>query len=217
MSPDLEKLLQSRYPSLYRDLRGDPRSTGMAFGFEVGDGWYKLIDAVSALVVERATAAGLNPVASQIKEKFGTLRCHFQGFDNDEYLHGVVRMASSLSTRICEICGANGSLRGEGWFRVLCDEHERDYRTGGLQQCKTSQVVGAQLSNTDLTALLHCVIAFDVKHNDLEAVCVEVAGADDEAAGIRVEAPESCLRVVGMLALLAHFSDILVNTKGEQP
>lgn len=217
MTPDLEKSLRSRYPSLYRDLRGDPRSTGMSFGFEVGDGWYKLIDAVSALVVERATEAGLTPVASQIKEKFGTLRCHFQGLDNDEYLYGVLRMASSLSTRVCEICGSNGSLRGEGWFRVLCDEHERDYRSGGLKQCNSSPVAGAQLSHTDLAALLHGVIAFEVKHNDLEALIIEMTGAEDETEGIHVETPESCRRVAGMLALLGHFSALQVAPKGERP
>ena len=56
MSPDLEKILQSRYPSLYQELRGDPRTTGMSFGFEVGDGWFELINAASAIIAERGDA-----------------------------------------------------------------------------------------------------------------------------------------------------------------
>ena len=155
MSPDLEKILQSRYPSLYQELRGDPRTTGMSFGFEVGDGWFELINAASAIIAERGAEIGLEPVASQIKEKFGTLRCHFNGLNNDEFLRGTLRMASSLSTRICENCGSNGSLRGEGcgWFRVQCDECESNYRDGGIKKYKKENRPKAKLSSTSLSTL----------------------------------------------------------------
>jgi hypothetical protein len=125
-------------------------------------------------------------------------------------------MASSLSTRICIVCGANGSIRTNGWFRVLCDEHERDYRAGGLQNCsqKKDHCLEARLSNTDVTTLLHGLIWHDVKFNDLEKVQLTMAESDEDEF-IHVETPECCIRVAGMLALLERFSAISLKTEGE--
>lgn len=61
-------------------------------------------------------------VATQIKEKFGTLRFYYRG--GDEFVDGVVSMAASMSARICEVCGAPATLEQEGgWVRTRCKEH----------------------------------------------------------------------------------------------
>lgn len=69
-------------------------------------------------------------VATQIKEKFGSLRFYFNG--GNDYCDALVAMAESMSERICEECGSPGKSRStkkQRWVRVLCDRHaeERGY------------------------------------------------------------------------------------------
>lgn len=62
-------------------------------------------------------------VASQVKEKFGTLRFYYDG--GDEYINGVVSFAENSSGHTCEECGKLGKIRHGGWVRTLCDEHAK--------------------------------------------------------------------------------------------
>jgi hypothetical protein len=62
-------------------------------------------------------------VASQVKEKFGTLRFYYSG--GDETVDGIERMAESMSAVTCETCGAPGKTRSGGWIQTLCDEHAK--------------------------------------------------------------------------------------------
>lgn len=62
-------------------------------------------------------------VATQVKEKYGTLR--FYVSHSDEFIDGVIAMAESMSTRTCETCGAPGKRRGGGWLYTACDEHTK--------------------------------------------------------------------------------------------
>ena len=69
-------------------------------------------------------------VATQIKEKFGTLRFYYDG--GDDYIRGLESMAASMTSRICEECGSPGTSRStkkQRWVRVLCEKHaeERGY------------------------------------------------------------------------------------------
>jgi hypothetical protein len=66
-------------------------------------------------------------VATQIKEKFGTLRFYYSG--GDEYIRGLDAMAASMSGVICEECGSPGTSRStkkQRWLRVLCDKHAEE-------------------------------------------------------------------------------------------
>lgn len=60
----------------------------------------------------------------QIKEKFGGLRFYYSGGDDE--IAGMVRMAESMSYRLCEVCGSPGRPNKEGWIQTLCKEHEKD-------------------------------------------------------------------------------------------
>ena len=60
----------------------------------------------------------------QIKEKFGGLRFYYDG--GDEFIHGLVRMAESWASTVCEQCGEPGMLRHGGWVQTLCDKHEAE-------------------------------------------------------------------------------------------
>jgi hypothetical protein len=63
-------------------------------------------------------------VATQIKEKFGTLRFYYNG--GDDYIRGLESMAASMTLRICEECGKPGKIREGGWLKTLCDEHAQE-------------------------------------------------------------------------------------------
>lgn len=63
-------------------------------------------------------------VASQIKEKYGTLRFYYYG--GDDYVDGVVAMAEYMSGVTCEVCGAPGKTLSEGWVRTLCRTHAEE-------------------------------------------------------------------------------------------
>lgn len=65
-------------------------------------------------------------VATQIKEKFGTLRFYVNGAD--EYCYGIINFAESMSGCTCEVCGQLGTLQNEGWMKTRCEKHEdNDY------------------------------------------------------------------------------------------
>ena len=105
MRDDLTMVLTSRYPELY----------GQHFGFEHHDGWFSLIDALSEALVAGAEAGGRPPPpASQVKEKFGTLRWYHGG---DAFDDGAIDLAEELSGRICERTGRPGRLGSRaGWW-----------------------------------------------------------------------------------------------------
>lgn len=61
--------------------------------------------------------------ASQVKEKFGTLR-FYMSCETDE-MSELIDRAEELSAKICETCGAPGELRNDGWLRTMCDDCHR--------------------------------------------------------------------------------------------
>jgi hypothetical protein len=63
-------------------------------------------------------------VATQVKEKYGTLRFYYAG--GDDMIDGMVSMAEAMSERTCETCGAPGKLRTDGWLKTLCDHHAEE-------------------------------------------------------------------------------------------
>ncbi len=131
MRKELDEALCAKYPEIFRDRNGDMRETAMCWGFECGDGWYNIIESVCTLVVNHNSNQKLNNlpevefIATQVKEKYGTLRFYYYG--GDDYIDGVVSMAEYLSGSTCETCGAPGKIRDNGWMRTLCDEHVKEY------------------------------------------------------------------------------------------
>lgn len=120
MSPDKDAELVSRYPKIFRDRRGDPRDTAMCWGFEHGDGWFDLIDHLCRNL-QWDTDRNKHPqvVATQVKEKYGSLRFYVESAD--ERQNGMIDLIESMSMHICEVCGQRGQLRGHGWLQTLCD------------------------------------------------------------------------------------------------
>lgn len=86
---------------------------------ECSDGWLQLIKNC----IEELIAIGWDKEICQIKEKFGGLRFYTNGLTDEG--HAIVSKYEDLSYETCEVCGKPGTLRKGGWWRTLCDEHDK--------------------------------------------------------------------------------------------
>ena len=108
LSRELDDLLCRRYPRLYARRHGDPQSTAMGWGFEIGDGWFGIIDALSEVLSSRIEGhESPGPEVQQVKQKFGSLRFHI---DEPNSVGAIVDLAEQMSCRVCEISGRPGRL-----------------------------------------------------------------------------------------------------------
>jgi len=150
MKKELDQQLCEKYPLLFKNRNASMMETLMCWGFEHGDGWYNIINALCDnmqshidwshkqhawdLKWNREHPDEQRPVREpvaqvvviQVKEKFGSLRFYYQG--GDDTISGMVRMAESMSAVMCEECGAPAETRGPGWIRTLCEVHEHEYQ-----------------------------------------------------------------------------------------
>ena len=144
MKTELDELLCNKYPKIFVDRHADMTKTAMCWGFECGDGWYNILNALCFQIQhyidwnnsQRELLKESNPynikipieiqqvVATQVKEKYGDLRFYYDG--GDEKIDGMVRMAEAMSAVTCEICGNPGKMRGRGWLYTACDQHTRE-------------------------------------------------------------------------------------------
>lgn len=123
MNKEHDEALCRDFPEIFRDRLADMRTTAMYWGFECGDGWEWLIRYLCKRV---QSYLDLNPhlkvpqvVATQVKEKYGTLRFYFTG--GNEYIEGMVSFAEHLSGYICEKCGSTEHVgHTQGWISTLC-------------------------------------------------------------------------------------------------
>lgn len=116
MKKELEEKLVKAYPNLYQDYGGSKYETCMAWGFECNDGWYEIIDNLSAKLEV------LGAVAEQVKEKFGGLRFYVLCTrpDTREQIYDLIHDAEVKSYKTCEICGKEGKPIGKAWITTLC-------------------------------------------------------------------------------------------------
>jgi hypothetical protein len=115
--------LRSRFPSLYRPMFLDRTLVDGpmlpdCFIFECGDGWLALLYRLSRTIATHAKSAGLDPIATQVKEKYGALRVYVES--GDEEIERLIDAAEIESTLLCEVCGAPGSLMTAGWWSTRC-------------------------------------------------------------------------------------------------
>lgn len=117
MRKDLEQKLIEDFPSLFRDMYGDPMKTSMAFGVETRDGWYDLIH---ELCTKLKDIVNDEFHFLQIKEKFGILRVYCSLGNND--VKNLIAEYETKSEKICDFCGQPGIMRDNGWKKTRCDE-----------------------------------------------------------------------------------------------
>lgn len=127
MSPEKTKALQIKYPKIF-GLKEDSREPCGLYGLECGDGWFDLIDILCKNIQHHVDwkIKGLEDkkeefqvVATQIKQKYSTLRFYYNG--GDDYISGLVQMAEAMSGTICEICGEKAIIRTKGWMTNMCN------------------------------------------------------------------------------------------------
>jgi hypothetical protein len=115
MNPELQDKLIQKYPHQFKGLNY----------IECDDGWYDLLDKLCYLVQnELSRRISLKEPLEyfcwiQIKEKFGGLRAYAYG--SNDYIHGLIAMAESMSYSICEYTGEKGKLRKQKKDEVTGD------------------------------------------------------------------------------------------------
>ena len=128
MRQELDEKLCKDYPKIFANRHGDMKETAMCWGFECGDGWYPLINLLCREIQwhidHNAKIETTQFLASQVKEKFGTLR--FYGNGGDDKTDNFIWFAEAMSSIICETCGAPGKRRGRGWIYTACDAHTKE-------------------------------------------------------------------------------------------
>jgi len=129
MKEELDKKLVKTFPNLYRDRNANMSVTAMCWGFP-GDGWFPLIWDVSKklekIIVAMPEEDRKNFRASQVKEKFGTLRFYMSA-ETDE-MSDLINEAENKSCKTCEWCGMPGKATSGGWVKTLCKKHKENYR-----------------------------------------------------------------------------------------
>lgn len=132
MTPENTQKLYSAFPRLYREKDKSPQESPMYWGFQCDDGWFDLIRKLSADIEHAARNEGRNPSsedwpeATQVKQKWGTLRFHV-GDASDE-IRNLIAEAEKASKTICEICGAPGSTdyNNRRNVKTVCPGHPLD-------------------------------------------------------------------------------------------
>lgn len=123
MNSELDNRLCKTYPQIFAQRTLHPTETLMCWGFECGDGWYRLIDNLCFAIMAHCDITGERPPQCvQVKEKFGTLRFYVDYCESNE-VWDLIDQAESLSGKTCEVCGGPGTLRGGGWLKTLCEAH----------------------------------------------------------------------------------------------
>jgi len=132
MRKELDDKLCRECPNLYRDRHASIIVSCMPWGFETMPGWNDIIYDMSikleALIMALPENERQYYRATQIKEKYGTLRAYMSA-ETDE-MQVVIDEAEEKSAVTCEYCGQPGILRTKGWHFTLCDEcnKERPWR-----------------------------------------------------------------------------------------
>jgi hypothetical protein len=135
MKVELEKALVEKYPKILCDYRGDPMRTCMAFGIETEEGWYDLLDKCMEKLqyfCDLCSKKGeeVQVVATQIKEKFGTLHFYTSTYGGNsienDIIDDIISEAERKSAYTCEVTGKHGeSCNRGGWYRTLSYEQAR--------------------------------------------------------------------------------------------
>lgn len=124
MTKEHEEHLFNEYPLLYAGRGLPPTQSLLCFGMECGDGWFDLIDKLSAKIEaynnKLDNLQGLVQ-ALQVKQKYGTLRFYVNGAPEEVF--NWIHEAEDASGTICEQCSAPGeSMTINGWVFTLCPE-----------------------------------------------------------------------------------------------
>ncbi len=134
MKAELQKELHKNWSHILNEV-----------GIECGDGWFDLINQLCVMldnVIQNETQLTIK--ATQIKEKFGTLRFYYNISREYPYVDGIVAAFEHISSFICEECGHPGFLHKtkNGWFVTICQDciskkpNAKDYQISEVKNYK---------------------------------------------------------------------------------
>jgi hypothetical protein len=118
MNNKLTGKLHKDYPEIF-----PPNRNGYSLGFECNDGWYDLINGLCSTIMMFCKDNNKKPpIASQVKEKYGSLRFYVQSAPVEIY--DIIDRFELESQYTCETCGKRGKIYNiKGWYTCLCEEH----------------------------------------------------------------------------------------------
>jgi hypothetical protein len=119
----------------FPDMYGEKMRFYGLHGIFCRDGWFPLIYKLTQDLEIEAKRLNVSVKVSQIKEKFGTLRFHvdteFKDIlatldleQNFPSIRKLINDAQNESKTVCEYCGAAGTLKENGNWRVTCEPCE---------------------------------------------------------------------------------------------
>lgn len=111
------------YPKLFKAPAAGPEA---ARGYpSCQEGWRDLLERACARIQAAVEAGGGSFTASQIKEKFGTLRFYWRGgVSNRAEVEEAIDLAEARSACTCEVCGEEGRLhKSGGTWMTRCPAH----------------------------------------------------------------------------------------------
>jgi len=115
-----QKKIFKKYPKIFYEKDMPMDKTCMCWGLECGDGWYNLIDNLCFNLQYISDVTGNQIVATQVKEKYGTLSFYTNGVS--DMADDIIEAYSQISASICERCGSSDNVkRTKGyWIKYLC-------------------------------------------------------------------------------------------------
>lgn len=123
MTTELDNYLVEKYPKIFINRYGNMTETAMCWGFEHGDGWFFILDqlcySIQSYIDNNYHKNIPQVVATQVKEKFGTLNFYCDG--GDSQTDGMIRFAENMSANTCENCGSTENIGStKGWISIMC-------------------------------------------------------------------------------------------------
>lgn len=208
MNKKLDEQLCQKFPNLYRGRHNKTIPTLMGRGFECGDGWYTLIYVISELLTKR------NPdiYAIQVKEKFGGLRFYHNG--RDDYTLGIEMTAGTLSSYICEICGAPGFLNdNEGWWSTRCENHASGHLDSENQDVDRSCVaeLGLGAAWSRLAAILKNSADWHTEKNGMPKAEFQIAM---ENGHLMIQMTGGNAMTAGMVDMVEYYANRIDERSG---
>jgi hypothetical protein len=135
-SEEFDQYMCKTYPSIFRERNLPMSQTCMCWGFNIGKGWYLILDDLCRKldIIEKITGIGV--IFQQIKEKHGGAR-YYHGFDcskskldkeenniYSELIDDLVSHAENDSDCTCAECGGHRyeMISIDGWVYDVCDK-----------------------------------------------------------------------------------------------
>ncbi|MCW8829255.1 MAG: hypothetical protein OQK94_09380 [Gammaproteobacteria bacterium] len=125
MNKENTRKLCDDFPELYPGKENPYTGERFPFVFEHSDGWFDIVYQLSRDIMEMAHQAQVEvPEATQVKEKFGTLRFYLGPVSTPiaDAVFDRANQAEEQSAHVCEGCSSASHVHAHnGWYTTLCD------------------------------------------------------------------------------------------------